>query len=385
MDIKTYCIFWSQDSIYKKQYLKSVDFWKSQNLKKYSISEYKNNSQLYYETHHIIPRWYYRNNKLELDNTSENKIIVPYKVHVELHILLKKHFQYIHDNINYASATEALKLFLKSNHISRRNAELNDEIINELLKNKIDAIVIEDKLKKQRLKEKKLNLKSKYTKIYTDYKNNSFDYVLKKYNLDINENKLRNIFKYIGFKLTTFITDKTKNKYYSDEEIIRLNKLFREYGYTYIKNNYTKVPTKRSIIRMFKKLNLPIYNKLDFAHKHKYSYEEIKILYDFYIKNNFNELQKKFNYQSKEISLFCIFKSYGFVDKNISFKQFLISVGKYVKKQNSLKNKKCINKNGINKYVENDEIQLYLNSGWKIGSVPFTNEHKINIKNHTTD
>ena len=41
---------------------------------------------------------------------------------------------------------------------------------------------------------------------------------------------------------------------------------------------------------MFKKLNLPIYNKLDFAHKHKYSYEEIKILYDFYIKNNFNEL-----------------------------------------------------------------------------------------------
>lgn len=46
-----------------------------------------------------------------------------------------------------------------------------------------------------------------------------------------------------------------------------------------------------------------------------------------------------------------------------------------------LRNRKTIN-NGVNeKIVKEEDLNMYLNTGWKIGRIPFTDEHKRNISN----
>lgn len=113
-------IFESKNSKYKIQYFKIIDKYKKLNLKYTKKSIYITNPNLYYERHHICPRWFYITNCIDIVN-KDNIVIVPYIIHIKLHILLVKHFKYIDDKRNYYKAVRACLAFFNTHKLQIRN------------------------------------------------------------------------------------------------------------------------------------------------------------------------------------------------------------------------------------------------------------------------
>lgn len=120
-------IFETNDSPYKIEYLNIISNIKCLQLKKYSINDCIKFSYEYNELHHIIPKWYYFYNNIKLDNSIDNTVVVPYHTHIKLHILLLKHFQFIHDHINFKKAFYACIAFLT--HIDKRKLICKSHIV----------------------------------------------------------------------------------------------------------------------------------------------------------------------------------------------------------------------------------------------------------------
>ena len=110
-------IFESKESKYKIQYLKIIDKYLKLKLKK---SKESNDVLNYVEKHHINPRWYFISNCIPIID-HDNIVIVPYYIHVKLHILLVQHFKYINDKRNYYKAVRACLAFYNTYKSSIRS------------------------------------------------------------------------------------------------------------------------------------------------------------------------------------------------------------------------------------------------------------------------
>lgn len=141
--MKTYLkgILESQNSRYKEKYLEIVTFYKENPISK---SEYG-------EIHHITPQWYYRHNELPIDNRKSNKVRLPFRKHLECHILLFKHFKFINDLPNSYKAASACLMLLNQYNTTKSNKLDKIERLNEILEDGDDIYSVIENLKETHL------------------------------------------------------------------------------------------------------------------------------------------------------------------------------------------------------------------------------------------
>lgn len=105
------------------------------------ISNSKTTRQLGYDNHHIIPRYYYKNNNLEVNNSKSNLVYLSRSDHALAHLYL--YFCSTLDEYIYSNAYVVI-MFIYQKHISHKNYKniitynLEDFILQN--KNEIDIV-----------------------------------------------------------------------------------------------------------------------------------------------------------------------------------------------------------------------------------------------------
>ena len=128
----------SKNSKYKIEYFNIVNFYIKLNLKKVRKSKYLLDLSKYVEKHHINPRWYFISNCVPIIDYN-NIVIVPYHIHVKLHILLAYHYKSIKDKRNYYKAIRACLAFYNPLKSKIRNLiQLPNNLKNQLEKLRLE-------------------------------------------------------------------------------------------------------------------------------------------------------------------------------------------------------------------------------------------------------
>jgi len=127
-----------------------------------SLIEKNKNSNLiegiYYEKHHIIPRY------MKGDNSNENLVYLPFKKHILAHYILWRMYKNIEDKIAYkmmSGQTEEGRILKQTLAIKRSNESNKIEKIKELFKDKNKVKEIIKKRKDTRYKNNNGNYYSK--------------------------------------------------------------------------------------------------------------------------------------------------------------------------------------------------------------------------------
>ena len=71
-------LFETEDTKYKQEYLEIIQYYKDNPIVRYDIDICNKYPELYAEYHHICPKWYYKYNKQEIDNSSNNVVLLPF-------------------------------------------------------------------------------------------------------------------------------------------------------------------------------------------------------------------------------------------------------------------------------------------------------------------
>lgn len=82
------------------------------------VSNVKTTKQIGYDKHHIIPRYYYKNNNLEVNNSKSNLVYLSRSDHILAHLYL--YFCSTLDEYLYSNAY-AVIMFIHQKHISHKN------------------------------------------------------------------------------------------------------------------------------------------------------------------------------------------------------------------------------------------------------------------------
>lgn len=273
-------IYESIDSQFKQEYFALVSFYKEHPFKKYSNEECYKNPELYSEIQHINPCWYFKRNNLSIDNSENNKVRVPYKIHLKMHILLVKHFKEINDVENYKSAVFAAQMLTWKGTKTKRNFKLlSDKDLDELVKIRVEAQKARSEFTKQQHKNGKIKVWRKFTPEFIDkvekaYNENEdgFAAVSKFTNHFKNENHIRLfLWQHKRFRKHKDFALKGKPIKYTEEFIKNLHKLYIEHddGKTspwYFIKNQKIFPishlTNDGLMRLFDKYGLK-YQKYD--------------------------------------------------------------------------------------------------------------------------
>ena len=92
-------------SAWFKRYIEFAYNLKQQNLKK--------DQKYLYAKHHIIPKFWYKDNNVEINNSNDNLIVVTYKDHVLLHFMLADYFyNSTQDSISLRKSLYAIQMLL---------------------------------------------------------------------------------------------------------------------------------------------------------------------------------------------------------------------------------------------------------------------------------
>ena len=129
----------SDESIYKTEYLNIINKYKANPIKHFDLTTCIKYPNLYSEKHHIIPKWYFIANKIQIDNSDNNLVRVSYEDHVNLHFLLVKHFEIINDKPNFYKAVYACKAFYKQINSDYAFHQLSVDKLQQLKLLKIQA------------------------------------------------------------------------------------------------------------------------------------------------------------------------------------------------------------------------------------------------------
>ena len=137
-------IFEMPESIWKDAYLNVVSFYRQYPVEYHSIDECVNDHSLYTEEHHITPLWFYKQAKVEPDNSKSNIIRLPYYWHIMIHVYLCRYFRAIKDESNLIKAVNAVWCFIgRAKHHVRKCINLptfTKTQIEELERLKIEAL-----------------------------------------------------------------------------------------------------------------------------------------------------------------------------------------------------------------------------------------------------
>ena len=227
-------LFETEDTKYKQEYLEIIQYYKDNPIKKYTTDEIIKNPKLYSEIHHIIPRWYYKANNLQLNSNDENIVRLPFDKHIKVHLLLVKHFEKINDKLNYYKAIRACVALDIS--ISCKK-EITKEILDELLQIRIRDIEYQRQIALD-VNSRETNPWRKYSKqqlqeILDAYEKQDFSNIFEKYPVLKSEKYVYLFLKRRGFNPTK----RTYNRAYSIDELVEFAKLYSQYGFQYIKDN----------------------------------------------------------------------------------------------------------------------------------------------------
>ena len=227
-------LFETEDTKYKQEYLEIIQYYKDNPIKKYTADEIIKNPKLYSEIHHIIPRWYYKANNLQLNNNDENIVRLPFDKHIKVHLLLVKHFEKINDKLNYYKAIRACVALDIS--ISCKK-EITKEALDELLQIRIRDIEYQRQIALD-VNSRETNPWRKYSKqqlqeILDAYEKQDFSNIFEKYPVLKSEKYVYLFLKRRGFNPTK----RTYNRAYSIDELVEFAKLYSQYGFQYVKDN----------------------------------------------------------------------------------------------------------------------------------------------------
>ena len=224
----------TEDTKYKLEYLRIIQYYKDNPVKRASSDKILKDPSLYSEAHHIIPRWYYIYNGLELDNSEENLVRLPYFQHVKVHILLVSHFKEIGDTVNYHKALRSCKLILDANNNIK---PLDQSLMDELLQLKLQDIEYQREIAKA-VNSRATNPWRKYSReqiqeVFDLYEANNIRKILKKYPALKNEEYIFGFLRKRGFNATK----RTYNRAYSMDELLEFANLYSRFGFQYVKKH----------------------------------------------------------------------------------------------------------------------------------------------------
>lgn len=128
----------TEDTEYKLEYLRIIQYYKDNPVKHYNINSCRNNKTLYAEYHHICPKWYYVWNNLAIDNSANNIVLLPFVQHITVHVLLAQHFKEINDLTNYYKAVKACQALNINTASIRQDFQISATLMDQLLAIRMD-------------------------------------------------------------------------------------------------------------------------------------------------------------------------------------------------------------------------------------------------------
>ncbi len=291
---------------YYFEILNIVQYRKINKLKKYSKKIRIQHNLPYCESHHIIPKSWYKLQQTKIDNSDNNIVNLTAKEHLQIHILLYKYFLEIKNIQMYSRMLFALNRMIQPLSITYKNLELNNEektrLLNEYEQFKSHFVNI--KLGKRTPNNKLLKWPYEYViQLNNDYLNSNFNwqYIKKKYNLKICRKTLYGIFKFYKLKYSK----RNRLHKYDKNVFLQISIDYTKYGFDYVKIKYNLTFSQGNLFRIFKALSIP-YKKCWNSYI-KYSYDLVVQMRDEYNINGYEGVKLKFNYMASKSKLLTLF------------------------------------------------------------------------------
>lgn len=296
---------------YSQQIFDLINFRRINQLIKYTKQQRLNNQNLKYcESHHIIPKSYFKKIHVKCDNSNYNLVNLTAREHIKIHILLYKYFKSINDAHMYNRMLFALNRMIRGKDFSIRNIEYlsyEDEqyFINEYEKFKLEFS--NAKLGKRTSIDHLNKWPFELVKqINDDYLNSNFnwDFIKQKYSLSICRKSMYRIFKFYNLKYSR----NSRLHMYDKKLYESIRDDYEKYGYKFVKDKYHLMYCQGNLFRIFKTLNIK-YKKCFETYK-KYSYDfliEVRNTFNLY---DYEYVKQKYDISLSENRLKALFRRY---------------------------------------------------------------------------